>query len=154
VHSRGYKVLYFTSSPLPPQGVSLPSGPILRSPLSLVCKTVERSEVFKAAALRGLRTLFPTHCAPFYAGLCARESDAAMLARSGAASGRCFIVTRGLVRAVGHTYSRPCGQLAAEIDCIFPRCSTSFKELKSRLHSPDSDYSDFGFWRAKPQPLY
>jgi phosphatidate phosphatase PAH1 len=77
VKKRGYRIVYFSSKPqresFSPQ---IPAGPILCSPDSLVRFVGgQSSEAFKAAALRGVKLLFPQEHTPLYAGFCAKVSE-------------------------------------------------------------------------------
>ena len=62
---------------VPPKSRSLPIGPILRSPESLVRGTNWNinSLVFRSAALRGVRNLFPANHNPYHACFATNESD-------------------------------------------------------------------------------
>lgn len=61
----------------PPKSRSLPIGPILRSPESLVrgASWNINSLVFRSAALRGVRNLFPANHNPYHACFATNESD-------------------------------------------------------------------------------
>lgn len=88
----GYHILYLTAraigqsaatrnylTSLQQDGSVLPQGPILMSPDRLVYSFKrevihKRPEVFKIAALREIRNLFPAEHNPFYAGFGNRET--------------------------------------------------------------------------------
>jgi hypothetical protein len=75
-------------------GESLPAGPVFKSPDSLVrAFGPSRTEVFKASALRGVKSLFPASHNPYHACFCTREGDAVPFARFGFPEGRIFIVS-------------------------------------------------------------
>ena len=66
-----------SSMTVPPKSRSLPIGPILRSPESLVrgASWNINSLVFRSAALRGVRNLFPANHNPYHACFATNESD-------------------------------------------------------------------------------
>jgi hypothetical protein len=73
--------------------ISLPFGPIFRSPESLVQTFGPlRTELFKAAALRGVRGLFPSSYHVFHSGFISRRNDIIALERNHFPIGRIFII--------------------------------------------------------------
>jgi hypothetical protein len=122
IAERGYQILYFTSSlslSLSPskdylakiktsKGLSLPPGPIFKSPDSLLrafgldkererekeksSMSISLESVFKASALRGVRSLFPTSHNPFHASFLSRSLDVLAFERNHFPPGRIFVL--------------------------------------------------------------
>ena len=94
LRKNGYYILYLTSRPIGQSqqtknflqsvyqdGKMLPQGPLVMSPdrmLPSVKREIifKRPELFKIAALKDIRSLFPAHHNPFHAGFGNRETDA------------------------------------------------------------------------------
>ncbi|RYG62494.1 hypothetical protein EON64_17765, partial [archaeon] len=111
IHSLGYRVLYISNTVSMTSsnnssnyshsimsnvqnnlGQRLPEGPVFKSPDSLMqAFGPSRTDVFKAAALRGLRTLFPPSACPYHAAFISKESDVRALERNGFPDGRIFL---------------------------------------------------------------
>jgi hypothetical protein len=113
IHRNGYRILYIAQTQTSSSGataysalptkehlakvagldVKLPPGPVIKSPDSLVrAFGAERTDVFKAAALRGLKGLFPPKHNPYYASFGTRACDMVAFARCGVPEGRIFLV--------------------------------------------------------------
>jgi hypothetical protein len=95
IANNGYKIIYiaqnsistlsssssgqpkpYLSKIISSNGMHLPSGPVFKSPDSLVrAFGASRTDVFKAAALRGVRSLFPNNYNPYHACFGTRECD-------------------------------------------------------------------------------
>eukprot|EP01039_Chlorochromonas_danica_P000059 gene59-63_t len=137
---RGYRILYFCDGTLPngiginmpfldtiqtSKGLRLPQGPIFKSPASLIqAFGPTRTEVFKAAALRGVRSLFPSAFSPFYAAFVSRESDVVAFDRNAFPTGRIFLVDKeGKLRRilVNRSQSQTFKELAEIIEHQFPK---------------------------------
>jgi phosphatidate phosphatase LPIN len=137
ISSQGYKIIYIAQSSMtksPPSMQSsadylqsiktsdgrfhLPVGPIFKSPDSLVRAFghTQTAMVFRAAALRGVKSLFPSNYNPFHAYFSAEESDPAPFERFGFSEGRIFLVGNNVI----HT--------AANRTCVL-----SFQRLKELL---------------------
>jgi len=87
-------------------GECLPAGPIFKSPDSLVrAFGAARTDVFKASALRGVKSLFPTTHNPYHACFCTKESDAIPFARFGFPEGRIFLVNADKGGGEGEIYT-------------------------------------------------
>eukprot|EP01031_Cornospumella_fuschlensis_P030556 gene30556-36927_t len=144
IHNLGYRILYIsntvsmTSSSNSSNyshsimsniqnnlGQRLPEGPVFKSPDSLMqAFGPSRTDVFKAAALRGLRILFPSGAFPYHAAFISKESDVRALERNGFPDGRIFLADgQGGIKRIllnrNHTISvKELQELVAQ---IFPR---------------------------------
>jgi phosphatidate phosphatase PAH1 len=110
IRKSGYFILYLTSRPIGQSqqtknflqsvyqdGKLLPQGPLLMSPdrmLPSVKREIiyKRPELFKMAALKDLRSLFPADHNPFHAGFGNRETDAISYRSVGIPLEKVFIV--------------------------------------------------------------
>jgi hypothetical protein len=140
--ANGYKVLYIaqrkafhTSSKLQLANITaaagilssnplsqLPAGPIFQSPESLMRGFgAERTDLFKAAALRGLKSLFPAGHNPYSACFCTRMKDSIVFLRYGVIEGRIFIVNElGEISSFNLTFRRSFAELHDSLGVIFP----------------------------------
>jgi len=120
----------------------LPPGPVFQSPESLLrAFGTERTDVFKASALRGVRALFPETHNPFYAGFGTRKTDLIVFSRCGLPVGRIYLVNeRGEVKvSVSLTMSRKSFKdIDKDVDFMFP-------PVKAEKLNEDS-FSDFNYW--------
>jgi len=110
LRKNGYYILYLTSRPIGQSqqtknflqsvyqdGKMLPQGPLVMSPdrmLPSVKREIiyKRPELFKMAALKDIRSLFPAHHNPFHAGFGNRETDAVSYKSVGIPLEKVFIV--------------------------------------------------------------
>jgi len=110
IRRNGYHILYLTSRPIGQacqtkafldsvcqDGHMLPMGPVLTSPdrsVSSVKREMvyKRPDLFKVAALRDIRSLFPADHNPFHAGFGNRETDAISYRAVGIPLEKVFIV--------------------------------------------------------------
>ena len=120
----------------------LPAGPVFQSPESLIrAFGTERTDIFKASALRGLRGLFPDANYPFYAGFGTRKSDLIVFSRCGLPVGRIYLVNeRGEVK-VSNTVTagkRSFRDIDKDVDYMFP-------PLEAEKLNEDS-FGDFNYW--------
>ena len=94
----------------------------MQSPESLIrAFGNERPEIFKAAAMRGVRGLFPTNINPFYAAFGTKHSDLIILSRSGLPIGRVYLVNnKGEVKGFNHTLKRSFQQINQDVSVLFP----------------------------------
>jgi phosphatidate phosphatase PAH1 len=104
-------------------GERLPAGPVFRSPDSLVrAFGAARTEVFKASALRGVKSLFPAAHNPYHACFCVREGDAIPFARFGFPEGRIFMVSdKGVIRSANRTCTLSFPKIYELLHQIFPQ---------------------------------
>ena len=75
----------------------MPDGPVIMSPdrlmRSLMREVVHKKpQMFKIAALRNIRNLFPTDVFPFYGGFGNRDTDAISYRAVGISLGKIFII--------------------------------------------------------------
>ncbi len=103
-------------------GECLPPGPIFKSPDSLIrAFGASRTDVFKAGALKGVKSLFPTSHNPYHACFCIRESDSIPFARFGFPEGRIFLVSeKGEVKSANRTCNFTFPRLTELLHQIFP----------------------------------
>ena len=160
IHEFGYKLLYFTSSSsttsstsnranslssskdilskiVTSKGLSLPYGPILKSPEALLrAFGASRTEVFKAAALRGLRGLFPSDHNPFHAGFLSRSSDVVAFERNNFPSGRIFVLNEQVIppNPANNKQTGPQPQTMKNLKWIHRQGTMSFSELRSMIN--------------------
>ena len=143
LHQQGYRIIYmaqgaqssatspsaallssqeYLSSIKASTGESLPPGPVFKSPDSLVrAFGAARTEVFKASALRGVKSLFPSSHNPYHACFCTRESDAIPFARFGFSEGRIFLVSEnGDIKSANRTCVLTFPRLSELLHQIFP----------------------------------
>jgi len=110
LRKNGYYILYLTSRPIGQSqqtknflqsiyqdGQMLPQGPLVMSPdrmLPSVKREIiyKRPELFKMAALKDIRSLFPAHHNPFHAGFGNRETDAVSYKSVGIPLEKVFII--------------------------------------------------------------
>uniref|UniRef100_A0A1I8IZG2 phosphatidate phosphatase n=1 Tax=Macrostomum lignano TaxID=282301 RepID=A0A1I8IZG2_9PLAT len=133
------------------EGVTLPDGPVLLSPLSLMRAfhqevIARRPEAFKIACLRDVRSLFPAEAQPFWAGFGNRPSDALSYTEVSVNHARCFTVNpQGEVnRESGDCLPSSYQALAEVADLVFPPFQHRFAD--------HGHFSHFSYWRA-PLPV-
>ena len=149
ISKNGYKIIYIAAKPLQHrtdtkdhisrllgQESNLPTGPIFQSPETLIRSFgTERTSIFKASVLRGIRVLFPDSQNPFHAGFGTRKSDLHVFARCGFPSGRIFLVNeKGDVKGNTMTLLRTFKDIDEEIDVIFPSVEGVKHEVELLLH--------------------
>eukprot|EP00922_Rhytidocystis_sp_ex-Travisia-forbesii_P040178 GHVS01059772.1.p1 GENE.GHVS01059772.1~~GHVS01059772.1.p1 ORF type:complete len:582 (+),score=85.09 GHVS01059772.1:794-2539(+) len=108
----------------------LPDGPLILSPdrlfPSFKREVIDRKPyVFKIAALRDIRNLFPKNYNPFYAGFGNRDSDHRAYVHIGVPEGKVFIIDpRGVIHHVNTTYARTYASMSEICQYMFPalRC--------------------------------
>ncbi len=133
---QGYQLLYISQLHHSSQEVfqkivtkekklSLPVGPIFRSPDSLVrAFTAARTDILKAAVLRGVRGLFPTTSLPYHAGFISRSSDAIALERNQFPAGRIYVFnekTKEVKPLHRNTASLKIADVSSFLHEIFPK---------------------------------
>lgn len=111
IKKHGYEILYLTSRPIGHADLTreyirgikqdnkyvMPDGPVILSPdrllKSIIREVVHRKpQMFKIAALRNIRQLFPDDEYPFYAGFGNRDTDAISYRAVGISLGKIFII--------------------------------------------------------------
>lgn len=133
VYSNGYKILYISQNAASTKeqlekivagtGSTLPPGPVIHSPECLMTGAVSsRSDVFKAAVLRGLKSLFPNISNPYYACFLTRPSDRVAFTRNGVPEGRIFVVDENTseLRSVNRTLRRSFDDINRFVNEMFP----------------------------------
>ena len=135
INKNGYKIVYIAAKPLQHRTntkehismllgkeSNLPAGPIFQSPETLISSFgTERTSIFKASVLRGIKVLFPENQNPFHAGFGTRKSDMHVFSRCGFPPGRIFLVNeKGGVKGNTVTLLRTFKDINEEIDLIFP----------------------------------
>eukprot|EP00922_Rhytidocystis_sp_ex-Travisia-forbesii_P038848 GHVS01057872.1.p1 GENE.GHVS01057872.1~~GHVS01057872.1.p1 ORF type:complete len:608 (+),score=87.52 GHVS01057872.1:198-2021(+) len=104
----------------------LPDGPLILSPdrlfPSFKREVIDRKPyVFKIAALRDIRNLFPKNYNPFYAGFGNRDSDHRAYVHIGVPEGKVFIIDpRGVIHHVNTTYARTYASMSEICQYMFP----------------------------------
>lgn len=173
IADNGYHFLYITTSPnasskddlLKSQQMGgpsgLPLGPVFLPPDALI-QTFgrDRTDLYKAAALRGVRTLFAAgQHNPYHAAFGALEKDVRAFDRCGLPRGRTFLVNeQGEITTVtSATVKRTFQDMNAMLHEVFPTISDAFcceKATSAKSSSAAEDaYGDFNFWRVPPTLL-
>lgn len=150
LHKQGYRVIYIaqnsSDSSSPPllsskeylssikasTGECLPPGPIFKSPESLVrAFGASRTDVFKASALRGVKSLFPAGFNPYHACFCTRESDLVPFSRFGFPEGRIFLVTdTNEIKSANRTFHLNFAKMNELLQEIFPPIAATAGTLR------------------------
>jgi len=161
ISSNGYKFIYLSARAIGQasmtkdylnwvnqHGVTLPSGPLLLSPSSLLTafkrEVIEKKpEVFKIACLNDIKNLFPVG-EPFYAGFGNKKTDVISYEAVNIPKERMFTINhRGeLVQENIPTYLTTLSDLGLVVDNYFPYMRPN------QPNSPDATYSDFSYWRS------
>ena len=176
IAGNGYHFLYIATSPdasskddllksqqsTGPSG--LPLGPVFLPPDALV-QTFgrERTDLYKAAALRGVRTLFAAggQHNPYHAAFGAHEKDVRAFDRCGLPLGRTFLVSEigEITTVTSATVKRTFPYMNAMLHEVFPSISDAFSREKAPAVAKSSSaaedaYGDFNFWRVPPTLLH
>eukprot|EP01041_Mallomonas_annulata_P001301 gene1301-2514_t len=130
----------------------------------------QRPDIFKASALRGLRSLFPSAHNPFYAGFCGRSIDMIAFSRCDIPKGRIFTVTKkGDVQSFNLTFRKSYQDICNELDLLFPAVTDTLARKKFKITSVyngktsavtsssssstaavEDSFGDFNFWKIPP----
>ncbi|XP_055388531.1 uncharacterized protein LOC129617183, partial [Condylostylus longicornis] len=108
------------------QAAQLPDGPLIMSPDRLFSsfrrEVIDRKPyVFKIAALKDIRNLFPRDYNPFYAGFGNRDTDHRSYVHIGCPEARVFIIdTKGKLHHVNHTYAQTYASMSDMVEHMFP----------------------------------
>jgi phosphatidate phosphatase LPIN len=104
----------------------MPDGPVILSPDRLI-RSFKREiihrqpQMFKIAALKNIRNLFPDECSPFYCGFGNRDTDAVSYRAVGISLGRIFIINHdGEIHHYNSTYKKSYPLLTELADDMFP----------------------------------
>jgi len=161
ISSNGYKFIYLSARAIGQasmtkdylnwvnqHGVTLPPGPLLLSPSSLLTafkrEVIERKpEVFKIACLNDIKSLFPIG-EPFYAGFGNKKTDVISYEAVNIPKERMFTINhRGeLVQENIPTYLTTLSDLGLVVDNYFPYMRPNQENLGQE------NYSDFSFWKS------
>ena len=135
IKKNGYDIVYIATKPLQQTtftkehlvkvvgaDCNLPSGPIFQSPETLIRTFgTERTAIFKASVLRGVKCLFPETHNPFYAGFGTSKSDLIVFSRCGFPSGRVYIVSdSGEVKCNSTRLRKSFNEIDKDVDHLFP----------------------------------
>jgi len=107
-------------------GSALPCGPLFLSPdrlfTSFKREVIDRTPyIFKIAALRDIRSLFPSSYNPFYAGFGNRDTDHQAYTQIGIPEGKVFIInSNGVVHHVNSAYATSYDSMADIAHQMFP----------------------------------
>lgn len=134
----------------------LPPGPVFLSPDTLVRSfESQRPDLFKAAVLRGTRSLFPPSHNPFYSGFCANVGDMQAFSRCGFPEGRIFLASEtSEIKVMNRTIKWTYKDMHTFLDEVFPtysdshvsKCGNSSFGLET-ITTEDA-YNDFNFWKT------
>ncbi|XP_030761072.1 phosphatidate phosphatase LPIN3 [Sitophilus oryzae] len=156
IKDNGYKLLYLSARAIGQaritreylksikQGdMSMPDGPILLNPTSLITafhrEVIEKKpEAFKISCMSDIKALFPSDSEPFYAGYGNRINDVWAYRAVGIPIHRIFTINpKGeLKHELTQTFQSSYTNMSVIVDQMFP----------SRLE-PANDYSQFSYWR-------
>lgn len=129
IEANGYKIVYLTARAIGQAdatrdflfglkqvgnsgNVTLPDGPVFLSPdrlfPSFKREVIDRKPyVFKIAALRDIRNLFPIYRNPLYAGFGNRDTDYRSYSHVGIPEGKIFIIDpKGVIHHTNKTYAK------------------------------------------------
>ena len=139
-------------SPVGDRGEPLPQGPVFQSPDALIrafgggpkgsTNTNAKTAIFKAIALRGVRSLFPTQHNPFYAAFGADPSDREAFRSCEVPEGRIFIVnTAGELALSSSMRVTNFEGLVRDVEEVFP-------DLRGTRNTAGDDVFGSNFWRV------
>lgn len=133
-------------------GITLPPGPLLLSPTSLIMafrrEVIEKKpEKFKIACLKDIKELFPIGN-PFYAGFGNKTSDVLSYTAVGIPDDRMFTINhRGELRQEKlPTYTTTLSDLGEVVDNFFPFIAPESSKIHTTV-SFTQNFSDFSYWR-------
>ncbi|KAL8272473.1 hypothetical protein Esti_003596 [Eimeria stiedai] len=141
----------------------LPDGPLILSPDRLFPsfrrEVIDRKPyIFKIAALRDIRSLFPANRNPFYAGFGNRESDHRAYIHVGIPEAKIFIIdTAGVIHHISNTtYARTYETMSEIADHMFPPLKNSpvargqtGQEFEER---EEEEFNAFNYWSVAFEP--
>ncbi|KAJ1608704.1 hypothetical protein OIY81_1197 [Cryptosporidium canis] len=150
IEANGYKIVYLTARAIGQAdatrdflfglkqvgnsgNVTLPDGPVFLSPdrlfPSFKREVIDRKPyIFKIAALRDIRNLFPIYRNPLYAGFGNRDTDYRSYSHVGIPEGKIFIIDpKGIIHHINKTYAKTYETLSEIVEYMFPPLSESSK---------------------------
>ncbi|XP_012541918.1 phosphatidate phosphatase LPIN2 isoform X2 [Monomorium pharaonis] len=157
IKNNGYKLLYLSARAIGQAGgtreylrnlrqgdLSLPEGPLLLNPTSLILafhrEVIEKKpEEFKISCLKDIQALFPEGSAPFYAGYGNRINDVWAYRAVGIPIMRIFTINhRGeLKHELTQTFQSSYSNMSFIVDQVFP----AWRE------DATDEFSTFAYWR-------
>ncbi|KAF7458692.1 putative HAD superfamily protein [Cryptosporidium felis] len=184
IESNGYKIVYLTARAIGQAdatrdflfglkqmgndgNVTLPDGPVFLSPdrlfPSFKREVIDRKPyIFKIAALRDIRNLFPVYRNPLYAGFGNRDTDYRSYSHVGIPEGKIFIIDpKGVIHHINRTYAKTYETLSEIVEYMFPPLADSKSDLNrdncyfteaddNQLDILDDQYNSFNYWRIDP----
>ncbi|XP_075210052.1 phosphatidate phosphatase LPIN isoform X3 [Lycorma delicatula] len=158
IKNNGYKLLYLSAraigqsrltrdylKSIKQEDLSLPEGPILLNPTSLLTafhtEVIEKKpEEFKISCLRDIQALFPPSTKPFYAGYGNKINDVWAYQAVGIPIFRIFTINhRGeLKHELTQTFQSTYSNMSYIVDQMFPA---------PPVHATLEDFSQFVYWR-------
>lgn len=175
VVQNGYKIVYLSSrsigqadmtkdylSSISQENATLPQGPVLLSPASLLSNQSDSPSYFKMEALNCIRHLFPENESPYYAGFGKVDSqDMVAYKNAGVPQSRVFCVNpSGELQSSNHTFQWRYAHMIALLDEIFPPHALpldSGEKSDGDLVQPrvvingagdNYQYTDYNYWRT------
>lgn len=128
--------------------VCLPEGPLIMSPdrlfPSLKREVIDRKPyVFKIAALREVRQLFPHHYNPFYAGFGNRDTDHRAYVHIGIPESRVFTVDpKGILHHMNSTLKKTYKSMGDISEHMFPPLPSM-----DDSQANEDQFNDFQYWK-------
>ncbi|KAI3387689.1 hypothetical protein SNEBB_001141 [Seison nebaliae] len=172
IKRNGYQFLYLSSraigqakstrdylASIRQNGKTLPDGPLLMSPASLIRafhqEVIERKpEAFKISCLQDIKQLFPIECKPFFAGYGNKLSDVCSYKAVGVPESRIYTINHnGQIFQDNHIVTLSYGKLIEHVEHLFPPLKVSNIGMKSLPFAFSENYSQFTFWRMSTDML-
>ncbi|CRG99895.1 HAD superfamily protein, putative [Plasmodium relictum] len=168
INNNGYHILYLTARAIGQADSTreylfrlkkndnnkLPDGPLILSPdrlfPSFKREVIDKKPyIFKIAALRDIRNLFPLNHNPFYAAFGNTESDHRAYISVGVPEAKVFIIdNRGIVHHVNSTYAKTYETMSEITEHMFP-CIKNDKKRED-----DDQYNSFQYWKINSLTFY
>jgi len=100
--------------------------------------------MFKIAALKNIRNLFPDESNPFYCGFGNRDTDAVSYRAVGISLGRIFIINHdGEIHHYNSAYKKSYPLLTELVDDMFPAIDKAIENVVEAVdHIPSSNVAD------------
>ncbi|CXH99104.1 HAD superfamily protein, putative [Plasmodium berghei] len=167
INNNGYHILYLTARAIGQADSTreylfrfkrndnkLPDGPLILSPdrlfPSFKREVIDKKPyIFKIAALRDIRNLFPLNHNPFYAAFGNTESDHRAYISVGVPEAKVFIIdNHGIVHHVNSTYAKTYETMSEITEYMFPsiKCDTKRED--------DDQYNSFQYWKMNSLTYY
>ncbi|EEA07141.1 lipin family protein [Cryptosporidium muris RN66] len=178
IEENGYKIIYLTARAIGQADATrdflfglkqtgdrghstLPDGPVFLSPdrlfPSFKREVIDRTPyIFKIAALRDIRNLFPIYRNPLYAGFGNRDTDYRAYSHVGVPEGKIFIIdTKGTLHHINRTYTKTYETMTEIVEYMFPpiKC-LKLGALRDSSDNCQSTISDKYFIPTKDVPVH